>query len=84
MSKWFLVITHRSLVFLYAQIFQNIYFLSDIKEEHLYMLKFYLNNIQEGAYEAICENKQLIQLKLANPTIIRSRTRRPLHDYAIV
>ena len=38
--------------------------LNDIREEHLYMLKCYLNNIQEGAYEAICENKQLIQLIL--------------------
>jgi hypothetical protein len=32
--------------------------LNDIREEHLYTLKCYLNNIQEGAYEAICENKQ--------------------------
>jgi hypothetical protein len=38
--------------------------LNDIREEHLYTLKCYLNNIQEGAYEAICENKQLIQLIL--------------------
>jgi hypothetical protein len=34
--------------------------LNDIREEHLYALKCYLNNIQEGAYKAICENKQLI------------------------
>jgi hypothetical protein len=32
---------------------------NDIREEHLYTLKCYLNSIQEGAYEAICENKQL-------------------------
>ena len=38
--------------------------LNDIREEHLYTLKCYLNNIQEGAYEDICENKQLIQLIL--------------------
>jgi hypothetical protein len=38
--------------------------LNDIREEHLYTLKCYLNSIQEGAYEAICENKQLIQLIL--------------------
>ena len=38
--------------------------LNDIREEHLYTLKCYLSNIQEGAYEAICENKQLIQLIL--------------------
>ena len=38
--------------------------LNDIREEHLYTLKYYLNNIQEGAYEAICENEQLIQLIL--------------------
>jgi hypothetical protein len=38
--------------------------LNDIREEHLYTLKCYLNNIQEGAYEAICENKQLMQLIL--------------------
>ena len=38
--------------------------LNDIREEHLYTLKCYLNNIQEGAYEAIYENKQLIQLIL--------------------
>jgi hypothetical protein len=34
--------------------------LNDIREEHLYTLKCYLNNIQEGAYEAICENKHQI------------------------
>jgi beta-glucosidase/6-phospho-beta-glucosidase/beta-galactosidase len=28
---------------------------SHIREEHLYTLKCYLNNIQEGAYEAIYE-----------------------------
>jgi hypothetical protein len=38
--------------------------LNDIREEHLYTLKYYLNNIQERAYEDICENKQLIQLIL--------------------
>ena len=30
--------------------------LNDIREEHIYTLKCYLSNIQEGAYEAICEN----------------------------
>jgi hypothetical protein len=50
--------------------------LNDIREEHLYTLKCYLNNIQEGAYEAICENKQLIQLILDSFMDIVNLTKR--------